>query len=76
MKTFVHLLTVVLPLILLSAQPALAQTGSLQVTISPQEAIDAGAQWRRVDGGAWQDSGYTEPNLAVGNHTVEYSVVA
>ena len=32
------------------------QTGSLQVTISPQGAIDAGAQWR-VDGGAWQVSG-------------------
>ncbi|MHC4309650.1 MAG: hypothetical protein ACYSSN_06875, partial [Planctomycetota bacterium] len=51
------------------------QTGSLQVTISPQEAIDAGAQWR-VDGGAWQDSGYTEPNLAVGSHTVDYKPVA
>ncbi|MHC4110389.1 MAG: NHL repeat-containing protein, partial [Planctomycetota bacterium] len=50
------------------------QIGSLEVTILPQEAIDAGAQWR-VDGGAWQDSGYTEPNLAVGSHTVEYSVI-
>jgi hypothetical protein len=47
----------------------------LQVTILPQEAVDANAQWR-VDGGAWQDSGYTEPNLAVGSHTVEYSVIA
>ena len=35
------------------------QTGSLQVTISPQGAIDAGAQWR-VEGGAWQNSGNTE----------------
>ncbi|HIJ54331.1 MAG TPA: hypothetical protein HPP66_14450, partial [Planctomycetes bacterium] len=75
MKTFVHLLTAVLPLVLLSAQPALAQTGSLQVTISPQAAIDAGAQWR-VDGGAWRDSDYTEPNLVVGSYTVEYSVIA
>ncbi|MHC4733132.1 MAG: hypothetical protein ACYTDW_01555, partial [Planctomycetota bacterium] len=50
------------------------QTGSLQVTISPQEAIDANAQWR-VDGGAWRDSGYTEPNLAVGSHTVEYKPI-
>ncbi|MHC4544626.1 MAG: hypothetical protein ACYSYL_08880 [Planctomycetota bacterium] len=47
----------------------------MQVTILPQEAVDANAQWR-VDGGAWQDSGYTEPNLAVGSHTVEYSVIA
>ena len=34
-------------------------TGSLQVTISPQGAIDAGAQWR-VDGGVWHGSGYTQ----------------
>ncbi|MHC4084265.1 MAG: hypothetical protein ACYSU5_03525, partial [Planctomycetota bacterium] len=52
-----------------------AQAGSLQVTILPQAAIDAGAQWR-VDGGTWRDSDYTEPNLAVGQHTVEYSVIA
>ncbi len=32
------------------------QTGSLQVTISPPEAITSGAQWR-VDGGPWRDSG-------------------
>ena len=51
-----------------------AQAGSLQVTISPPAAIDAGAQWR-VDGGAWRDSNDTEPNLAVGPHTVEYSVI-
>jgi hypothetical protein len=51
------------------------QTGSLQVTISPQAAIDAGAQWR-VDGGTWHNSGYTETNLVVGSYTVEYSVVA
>jgi len=51
------------------------QTGSLQVTISPQAAVDAGALWR-VDGGAWRDSGYTESALAVGSHTVEYSAVA
>nr|NIP55679.1 hypothetical protein [Phycisphaerae bacterium]NIR26632.1 hypothetical protein [Gammaproteobacteria bacterium]NIS54350.1 hypothetical protein [Phycisphaerae bacterium]NIX02161.1 hypothetical protein [Phycisphaerae bacterium] len=51
------------------------QLGSLQVTISPPEAVAAGAQWR-VDGGPWQDSGHTEPNLAVGTHTVEYSVIA
>jgi hypothetical protein len=31
-------------------------TGSLQVSLSPAAAVDAGAQWC-VDGGAWQDSG-------------------
>ncbi|MHC4643500.1 MAG: hypothetical protein ACYS32_17805, partial [Planctomycetota bacterium] len=42
------------------------QTGSLQVTILPQEAIDANAQWR-VDGGTWRDSNYTEAYLSVGS---------
>ncbi len=52
-----------------------AQTGSLQVTISPQGAIDAGAQWR-VDGGTWRNSGYTQTGLSVGQHTVEFSEVS
>ncbi|MHC4084262.1 MAG: hypothetical protein ACYSU5_03510 [Planctomycetota bacterium] len=51
------------------------QTGSLQVTIFPQEAIDANARWR-VDGGTWRDSNDTEAYLYVGSHTVEYSVIA
>ena len=34
----------------------LQQTGSLTVTITPQDAITAGAQWN-VDGGSWQNSG-------------------
>ncbi len=46
--------------------------GSVQVSISPQAAIDAGAQWR-VDGGSWQDSGATVSSLSTGSHTVEYS---
>ncbi|MHC4462791.1 MAG: hypothetical protein ACYS30_15385 [Planctomycetota bacterium] len=50
-------------------------TGSLQVTISPPEAVAAGAQWR-VDGGTWRDSGYTESGLPVGSHTVEYNTVS
>ena len=50
-------------------------TGSLQVTISPQGAINAGAKWR-VDGGAWHSSGDTQTDLSVGRHTVEFSNVA
>ena len=45
--------------------------GSLKVTMVPQTAIDAGAQWS-VDGGAtWNGSG-TEINLPVGEHTVQF----
>jgi hypothetical protein len=51
------------------------QVGSLTVTISPAEAVAAGAQWR-VDGGAWRAGGYTQTGLSVGVHTVEYSTVS
>ncbi|MDH4203529.1 MAG: lamin tail domain-containing protein [Phycisphaerae bacterium] len=49
------------------------QTGTLVVNISPQQAINDGAQWR-VDGGSWRDSG-VEISQAVGTHTVEFSSV-
>ena len=45
------------------------------MTISPQGAIDAGAQWR-VEGQPWQNSGATETGIPVGQHTVEFSDVA
>ena len=46
------------------------EVGTLHVAITPQEAIDDGAQWR-VDGGAWRESGgYVA--LEVGSHTVEF----
>ena len=48
--------------------------GSLQVTINPQGAIDAGAQWR-IDIGDWQNSGATVGNLPVGNHTVSFKAI-
>ena len=51
------------------------QVGSLTVTISPQEAINAGAQWN-VDGGAWQNSGGIVSNLLIGTHTVSFRDVS
>ncbi len=50
------------------------QTGNLQVTLGPGEAVSAGAQWN-VDGGAWQNSGDTVTGLSVGSHTVNYKAV-
>ena len=52
-----------------------AQTGSLQVTLSPAEAVSAGAQWR-VDSGAWRNSAATVANLSVGNHIVSFAPVS
>lgn len=52
------------------------QTGSLQVTIEPQDAIDAGAQWRRTGTEDWRDSEYIEEGILVGDVTVEYKTIA
>jgi hypothetical protein len=51
-----------------------AQTGSLQVRITPATAIMAGAKWQ-VDGGISQNSGAMVTNLSVGNHTVSFCTV-
>lgn len=50
------------------------QFGSLTVSISPENAIIAGAQWQ-IDGGNWNNSGATVPNLTVGTHTVSFKEV-
>ncbi|MDM8550847.1 hypothetical protein QUF72_12240, partial [Desulfobacterales bacterium HSG2] len=47
------------------------QYGSIWTTISPSEAVSAGAQWR-VDGGSWQNSGRIVNSLSVGSHTVSF----
>ena len=49
--------------------------GGIQATISPPEAVNAGAQWR-VDSGAWQNSGVAVASLSPGNHTVDFRSVA
>lgn len=47
-------------------------TGAIQATIDPQDAINDGAQWR-ISGGAWQNSGVTIYGLSAGDYTVQYS---
>lgn len=51
-------------------------TGSLKVILTPQDAIDNGAQWRRVGTTVWLNSGYIEENLANGDYIVEFNLVA
>jgi hypothetical protein len=48
------------------------QMGSLSVTINPQGAIDAGAQWRRAGTSTWRNSGDTESDIPAGQYTVEF----
>ncbi len=48
------------------------QTGSLKVTLNPQNAITSGAQWS-IDGGIhWYDSGDEVTGLRVGKRTVTF----
>jgi hypothetical protein len=49
--------------------------GSLTVTIEPEAARTAGAQWRRTGTPTWYDSGYTEPDVPTGTHTVEFKPI-
>jgi len=51
------------------------ESGSLQVTIEPEGARAAGAQWRRTGTTTWFDSGATETGLAPGDYTVEFKAV-
>lgn len=47
-------------------------TGSLQVDLSPQGAIDVGAQWRRVGTSTWYNSEAVEEFVSIGTHTIEF----
>jgi len=46
-------------------------TGSLQVTISPLNAVNSGAKWR-IDDGTWLESGHIVKGLKPGPHTVSF----
>jgi hypothetical protein len=48
--------------------------GSVSVTITPAEAVTAGAQWN-MDNGTWQSSGLTVPNVSVGQHAISFKDV-
>ena len=49
--------------------------GSLEVTIEPQGARDAGAQWRRICTSTWYDSGDTESGILEGEVIVEFKEI-
>ncbi len=51
------------------------QVGSLQVNISPADAVTAGAQWRRVGETTWRSSGYIESGINVGSYAVEFRTI-
>ena len=51
------------------------QYGSLNVTISPSDAVNSGAKWN-VDGGEWKSSGNTVNNLSIGSHTINFNRIS
>jgi probable HAF family extracellular repeat protein len=51
------------------------QSGSLQVTITPQDAIDHGAQWQLDGAGPLHNSGDIVPDIPTGSHTVTFTDV-
>lgn len=59
---------------IVNLQSTVTPKGAVTVNIGPQEAINAGAQWQ-LDGGAWQNSGATASDIAVGSHTVAFKSV-
>jgi len=48
--------------------------GSVSVTITPQIAIDDGAEWKLADG-SYQQSGNVISNVSAGNHTIVFSAI-
>ena len=55
--------------------PIEQQTGSIRVSIVPQEAADAGAQWRIVGETTWRNSGTIAVPLNFGSYDIEYSQI-
>ena len=48
------------------------KTGSLIVTIQPEQACIAGAKWRKKGTSNWLKSGKVEKNIPAGEYTVEF----
>ncbi len=50
--------------------------GVLTVTLSPVEAVVAGARWQLDDDGIWRESGTSLPNISPGAHTLTFKAVS
>jgi hypothetical protein len=54
----------------------LTHTSTLTVTVSPPEAVTAGAQWRVNNASAWKNSGDTITGLPAGSYTISFNEVS
>ncbi|MEK7675920.1 MAG: TIGR02597 family protein [Verrucomicrobiota bacterium] len=66
---------VVTPDIWIDSDPYVRPLGSIRVSIVPPEAASAGAQWRIVGEGEWQNSGAIRSGLALGTYQVEFKPI-
>ena len=54
----------------------LQDAGSILVSIVPQEAAEAGGQWRVLGENIWRNSGTSKSNLQFGTYTIEFKEVS
>jgi len=50
-------------------------TGTIRVSITPQEAANAGAQWRIVGENTWRNSGTIKSSVPYGTYQIEFSII-
>ena len=50
-----------------------APVGSLRVDLSPLDAVEAGAKWRRTGQSVWRASGETESGVSPGSYVLEFT---
>ncbi len=53
-----------------------SQYGFVNVSISPIDAINAGAKWQLDETGSWYSSGYTLSNVSTGNHYINFNSIS
>ena len=63
------------PTLLWQTDPEGLPLGELLVTIEPEAAREAGAQWRRQGAGIWHDSGAKEWDVPAGLRRVEFKAI-
>jgi hypothetical protein len=51
------------------------QTGSIRVSIAPQEAANEGAQWKLANEGTWYNSGNIRGGLPFGTYQIEFKAI-
>jgi len=57
-------------------EDSIPSMGSIRVSIVPQEAADAGAQWRELGESSWRNSGTIKSDVPFGTYTIEFKDIS